>query len=192
MSLINTFPEVELFFKKDKFSEEELMLFIKELDEKYNDLQLRKSVSALISLKILQFQILQEKTSNNTLTKVRINNIDSKAKKKVKLHPNLITLKDKTIENIASILKMNVSQILKVLKRNGVIKTSKNILDINEFNIVSEIFNSRLMGLERIEKSNNPKKTIKRDKPKSLGKQISVYNKIEAIGIGKIIYIRKK
>lgn len=192
MSLINTFPEVELFFKKDKFSEEELMLFIKELDEKYNDLQLRKSVSALISLKILQFQILQEKISNNTLTKVRINNIDSKAKKKVKLHPNLITLKDKTIENIASVLKMNVSQILKVLKRNGVIKTSKNILDINEFSIVSEIFNSRLMGLERIEKSNNPKKTIKRDKPKSLGKQISVYNKIEAIGIGKIIYIRKK
>ena len=168
------------------------MLFIKELDEKYNELQLRKSVSALISLKILQFQILQEKISNNTLTKVRINNIDSKAKKKVKLHPNLITLKDKTIENIASVLKMNVSQILKVLKRNGVIKTSKNILDINEFSIVSEIFNSRLMGLERIEKSNNPKKTIKRDKPKSLGKQISVYNKIEAIGIGKIIYIRKK
>ena len=87
---------------------------------------------------------------------------------------------------------MNVTQILKVLKSNGVIKSSKNFLDINEFNIVSEIFNSRLMGLERIEKSNNPKKTIKGHKPKSMGKQISVYNKIEAIGIGKVIYIRKK
>jgi hypothetical protein len=192
MSLINTFPEVELFFKKDKFSEEELMLFIKELDEKYIDLQLRKSVSALISLKILQFQILQEKTSNKTLTKVRTSVNDSKARTKVKLHPNLITLKDKTIGNIASVLKMNVTQILKVLKSNGVIKSSKNFLDINEFNIVSEIFNSRLMGLERIEKSNNPKKTIKGHKPKSMGKQISVYNKIEAIGIGKVIYIRKK
>jgi hypothetical protein len=43
-----------------------------------------------------------------------------------------------------------------------------------------------------MERIKHPKQLIKRDKQKSLGKQISVYSKIEAIGIGKVIYIRKK
>lgn len=53
MNLIKTFPEVELFFKNDKFSQDELLLFIQELEQTYHDEQLRKSLSTLISLKIL-------------------------------------------------------------------------------------------------------------------------------------------
>lgn len=192
MSLLNTFPEVELFFKSDKFSQEELLSFIKEVEEKYKDEQLRKSVSTLISLKILQFQISHEEIPKKQNIVEKAKKLNLKPEKEDKFHPLLSALKHNSIENIATNLKWNVSRILRLIELKGISKSAENLLDSNEFKLVSEMFNSRLWGIERIERTKQPKQIIKRDKQKSIGKQISVYSKIEAIGMGKVIYIRKK
>lgn len=192
MSLLNTFPEVELFFKSDKFSQEELLSFIKEVEEKYIDKQLRKSVSTLISLKILQFQLSYEEIPKKRNIVEKAKKLNLKSEKDDKLHPLLTVLKHNSIENIAMNLQWSVSRILRLLELKGISKSADNLLENDEFKIVSEMFNSRLLGIERIEKTKNPKQMIKRDKPKSIGKQIDVYSKIEAIGMGKVIYIRKK
>jgi hypothetical protein len=192
MSLLNTFPEVELFFKSDRFSQEELLSFIKEIEVKYIDKQLRKSVSTLINLKILQFQISYEEIPKKRNIVEKAKKLNLKSEKNDKFHPLLNILKNNSIENIATNLQWSVSRLLRLLELKGISKSAENLLENNEFKIVSEMFNSRLLGIERIESTKNPKQMIKRDKPKSIGKQIDVYSKIEAIGMGKVIYIRKK
>lgn len=192
MSLLNIFPEVELFFKSEKFSQIELLSFIKEIEEKYKDEKLRKSASTLINLKILQYQISHEETPNNLNIVQKAKKLTSKQEKENNFHPLLYTLKHNSIENIATNLQWSISRIVRLLEQKGISKKPENLLDNIEFKIVSEMFNSRLWGIERAEKMKNPKQMIKRDKPKSLGKQIDVYSRIEAIGMGKVIYIRKK
>ena len=192
MSLLNTFPEVELFFKSDKFSQEELLSFIKEVEGKYKDSQLRKSVSTLISLKILQFQISHEEIPKKQNILQKAKKLNLKPEKEDKFHPLLSALKHNSIENIAINLQWSISRILRLLELKGISKSSENLLDDKEFKLVSEMFNSRLWGIERMERNKNPRQMIKRDKPKSTGKQIEVYSKIQAIGMGKVIYIRKK
>lgn len=192
MSLLNTFPEVELFFKSDKFSQEELLSFIKEVEEKYKEKQLRKSASTLISLKILQFKISYEEIPKKRNIVEKSKKLNLKSEKDDKFHPLLTELKHNSIENIATNLQWSVSRILRLLELKGISKSAENLLDSNEFKIVTEMFNSRLWGIERMERTKNPRQMIKRDKPKSIGKQIDVYSKIEAIGMGKVIYIRKK
>ena len=192
MSLLNTFPEVELFFKSEKFSQTELLSFIKEIDEKYKDERLRKSASTLISLKILQYQISHEETPRKQNIIGKAKKLAFKSEKDNNLHPLLNALKHNSIENIATNLQWSASRILRLLEQKGIAKKAENLLDDTEFKLVSEMFNSRLLGIERAEKMKNPRQMIKRDKQKSLGKQIDVYTKIEAIGMGKVIYIRKK
>lgn len=191
MSLLNTFPEVELFFKSDKFSQEELLSFIEEVEGRYNDQQLRKSISTLISLKILQFKISHEGVSYKQNIVEKAKKLNLKQEKNNRFHPLLTALKHNTIENIATNLQWTVSKILRLLELKGIHKSAENLLDINEFKLVSEMFSSRLFGIERMERSKNPKQMIKKDKPKSIGNQIGVYGKIEAFGMGKVIYIRK-
>ncbi|RZK11442.1 MAG: hypothetical protein EOO46_06775 [Flavobacterium sp.] len=192
MSLVNTFPEVQLFFKSDKFSQEELLSFIKEIEGKYKDAQLRKSVSTLISLKILQFQISHEEMPRKKNIIDKATKLTLEPEKEKKLHPLLSSLRHNSIENISINLQWSFSRISNLLKQKGISKSAENLLDSNEFKLVSEMFNSRLWGIERMERTKNPRQMIKKDKPKSLGNQISVYSKIEAIGMGKVIYIRKK
>jgi hypothetical protein len=190
MNLLKTFPEVELFFKSDKFSHDELLSFIQEVEKKYTEKKLRKSVSTLISLKILQFEI----SDNNELTQNRIaeesNQVIVKTEKSY--HSLIDALKHKSIENIAINLQWTSSQILRLLEQRGILKSLDSLLDENEFKLVSEMFYSRIMGIRRNEKSKFPKKMIKKDRQKSLNKQTDVYSKIEAVGLGKVIYIRKK
>ncbi|OYU78878.1 MAG: hypothetical protein CFE23_16585 [Flavobacterium sp. BFFFF1] len=188
MSLLKTFPEVELFFESDKFSQEELLSFIQEIEKKYTDERLRRSAHTLIRLKILQFEIAGTKTPS----KNNIVNGETATKKEKGVHSLIQGLRHKSIENIALKLQWTSSQILILLKQKGISKNLESLLDENEFKIVAEMFYSRIMGIRRNEKNKIPKKMIKKDKPKSLDKKNDVYSKIESIGLGKVIYIRKK
>jgi hypothetical protein len=192
MSLIKTFPEVELFFSSDKFSHVELLSFIEEVEKKYTDKKLRASIASLISLKILQYQIYHEEESKNNNSLAKQINIHLKHNDKNEIHPYLHVLKHNSIENIAINLHWSSSRLIRLLEQKGIFKKPQSLLDDTEFKQVSEMLNTRLKGIDRIEKTKKPKAMIKKDKPKSLGHQIQVYTKIKAIGIGKVIYIRKK
>jgi hypothetical protein len=192
MSLLKTFPEVDLFFSSDKFSQVELLAFIKEVEKKYTDEKLRASIATLISLKILQFQISHEEEpkSNNIVAKQK--SVRLKHKDKNEFHPLLQALMHNSVENIATNLQWSSSRLIRLLEQKKIFKKPQSLLNATEFKVVSEMLNSRLKGIERNERIKNPRAMIKKDKPKSLGKQIDVYSKIQAIGMGKVIYIRKK
>jgi hypothetical protein len=192
MNLIKTFPEVELFFSSDKFSQAELLSFISAIEEKYTDTKLRKSVSTLISLKILQYQISEEDEPRDENISEKSTKLNYKQEKESRLHNLLQTLSHNSIENIAITLKWSSSRLLRLLEQKAILKSPENLLDNAEFKLVREMLDSRLKGIERIERMKHPKRMIKKEKPKSLGKQIDVYSKIQAIGMGKLIYIRKK
>lgn len=193
MSLIKTFPEVEIFFESDKFSQVELLAFLKEIENKYKDEQLRKSLSSLISLKILQYETFPEETSINLNIVEKAKKLKFIEEKQNRFHPLLNQLKINSIENMAINLNWSLSRTLRLLEQKGISKDAKKMLDEKEFALAKEMFNSRLWGIERIEKTKNPEKTIvHRKKEKSLSKQNDVYSRIEAIGLGKVIYIRKQ
>ncbi|MFH6936368.1 hypothetical protein [Flavobacterium sp. FlaQc-30] len=189
MSLIKAFPEVEIFFERNKFSQIELLAFLKEIENKYKDEQLRKSLSSLISLKILQYETFP--INLNIVEKAK--KLKFIEEKQNRFHPLLNQLKINSIENMAINLNWSLSRTLRLLKQKGISKDAEKMLDEKEFALVEEMFNSRLWGIERIEKTKNPVKTIvHRKKEKSLSKQNDVYSRIEAIGLGKVIYIRKQ
>lgn len=86
-----------------------------------------------------------------------------------------------------------LSRILRLLKQKEIIKLGEDILDKKEFAIVRDMFNKRLFGIQRIQNSKKTNKWIfNKTKEKSMSNQNDVYSKIQAIGLGKVIYIRKK
>lgn len=193
MNLIKTFPEVELFFKNDKFTQEELLVFIREIENRYTNNQLRKSVSTLISLKILQYEIFPKKTPTKSNIVNKAEKLNLLPKGNNKFHPLLNRLKSNSIESMAINLDWSLSRTLRLLEQKGILKNGESILDKKEFALVRDMFNARLWGLQRIEKNKNPgKRVIQTHKEKSINNQNDVYSKIQAIGLGKVIYIRKK
>ncbi|WP_166778499.1 hypothetical protein, partial [Flavobacterium psychrophilum] len=121
----------------------------------------------------------------------------SKYKTKIveKTHSLTEDLKFRTIENIAKSLEWSSSLILKLLEQKGIKKLTDEMLNETEFEIVKEMFDARLLGLERIHKSFNPVQKINnKSKNKSINNKNNndVYQRIASIGLGKVIYIRKK
>ena len=57
MSLIKQFPEIESFFKKNKFSQENLDALIQEIEKKYNDVSILNSAKSFIKLELLKFDL---------------------------------------------------------------------------------------------------------------------------------------
>ena len=195
MNLLKTFPEIEIFFSNNKFTQEELAIFVTEIDKRYQDKQLRKSISTLIKLKLIQYETFPEE--NNA--KINIVTVSKKSNYKTKIvektHSLSNDLKFRTVESISTLLEWNITQTLRLLEQKGIIKSEQGFLNDLEFKLVKEMFDARLLGLERIHKSNQ---VIQRINNKSKNKSINnknnndVYQKIASIGLGKVIYIRKQ
>lgn len=199
MNLLKTFPEIELFFNIDKFTQEELLLFLIEIEKKYEDEQLRKAVSTLISLKILQYETFPVDNSEKINIVARTKKINYKPVEVDDFHPLTNELKLYSIENIANSLEWPLSRTLRLLEQNGITKKGEDLLDPDEFIIIKDMLNNRLLGLERIHKIENPIKKINNKlnnklKNRSIDNKNNndVYSRIQAIGLGKVIYIRKK
>lgn len=194
MSLIKCFPEVETFFENDSFTQEDLLLFVEEIENKYIESDERESVSALIKLKILQFE-LSDNTSlppkNKSIKHKKIKVLYNDNSNNDKIHISLQSLKHNSIENIALNIHWPTSRLINILKQKEIFKSPQDLLDEVEFSSVINMFNSRLKSLDRAY-INQKKIVIKKSPKKSLSKQLEVYNKIESIGLGKLIYIRKK
>lgn len=191
MSLIKAFPEVELFFENDEFSQEELICFIKDVEKKYSDKEIRKSLSTLIKLKILQYEISEEKELRGRNIVAKTKEIGAVLNQENRFQPLLQSLKYNSIENIALNIQWPTKRLIRLLEQKGISKCEQDLLNEHEFSQIKEMLNNRLYGLDRMDKMQNPV-IIKKYESKYQSNQIDVYSKIETMGLGKIIYIRKK
>ena len=57
MSLVQEFPEIDKFFKQDKFTQDDLNELVEYLESKYTTLQERKASNTLIELEMLKFSL---------------------------------------------------------------------------------------------------------------------------------------
>jgi len=193
MSLIKSFPEVEAFFIQSRFTDEQLLKFVTDIEAKYRDAELRNSISSLIKLKLLQFE-LQALDQTAHKRDIAIQKIKAKKhQEKIEFHGDLEELRYLSIENIAVKLKWSLNKLTTLLKQKNIDQQSSSTLNDKSFETVKDMCNARLIALDRLNKVKNPVKIINnKNKQKSLYKGIDVYNKIEALGLGKVIYIRKK
>ncbi|MDU0808960.1 hypothetical protein [Aquirufa regiilacus] len=60
MHLLNSYPEIHAFFKRDRFDSDELDHLKQLITERYVDKDLRKKANSLLALELLKFNILQE------------------------------------------------------------------------------------------------------------------------------------
>lgn len=191
MNLLKSFPEIDRFFAGSKFIDADLNVFLLEIDKNYADKDLRKAALNLINLELAKFQIVKDHIDLKPLSKeirLKENKIQSKQPDEIQ------ELKKLTIEMIAEKLRWRVERLLTVLSQNGLNRTGEQSLRGNEFNDVKEMLISRLKALQRMDKKEQleQRKTIKGKKiKKSLNARNDVYSKIEEIGLGKVIYIRK-
>lgn len=192
MNLIKAFPEIDSFFSKGQFSNHDLLILLKQLEEKYKDKKLREAIASLIKLELLKFEIVSfdEKPVKSIITSS--GKIKHKESNEIE-HPKIEKLKSKNLQDIAVSLKWSLSKLKVLISQKIVCPQDEQILTEDEFQKVKEMFKSRLFALDRLNKVRNPTKIItNKNKQKSLGRSIDVYRKIEAIGLGKVIYIRKQ
>ena len=189
MNLIYTFPEVEVFFKNQRFTQEELLHFIQSVEMKYDSVELRKAVAALISLKILQYDTFADEFEQINIV-AKYNRLKLESKRPYIIQELLDDLRGYSVQNIAVSLDWNLQKILRLLELKGINKTAKEFLTAVEYKTVKEMFNTRLLALQRIEKSNTIKFGTRRITTYSADTN-DVYAKIQAFGLGKVIYIRK-
>ena len=193
MNLIKSFPEVEIFFNQTKFTDEQLLKFVTDIESTYQDPKLRTCISSLIKLKLLQFHLQElDQTSPKRNIRIQKNNA-KKHTTKISFHRDLEELRHLSIENTALKLKWSLNKLITLSKQKNIEQKSSLVLNNKNFEIVRDMYNTRLIALDRLNQEMNPVKIINnKNKQKSLYKGIDVYNKIEAIGLGKVIYIRKK
>jgi len=192
MSLFKTFPEIDKFFVSNKFTETELDMFIQEIDKKYNDKDLRKAALSFINLELAKFQVVKDHIDLNIL-KARKHNNNPQLNR-----PNEIqTLKNSSIKMIAEKLDLplrKVANLLKMDSKLGLDQISNQILTSDEFNDAKEMILSRLKAIRRKEKQQkreNEGRVKSKKNRNSSNQRNDVYSKIEEIGLGKVIYIRK-
>lgn len=193
MSLLNTFPEIDKFFKRNQFSHTELSDFLNNIETTYKDVNLRKAAVSLINLEILKFDIQKEIVNLHPLkkekssTKITITKPDYTS--------DLSKLQVLTIEQIAKNLDWRIQKLQILLKQKKIEKTNVELLTKSEFLEVKEMFLARLTAVKRIEKKvefENKGRIKNKKNNKSLSKSDDVYSQIFKIGLGKVIYIRKK
>ena len=130
MNLLKAFPEIELFFQNESFSQEELLSFISELERQYSEKDIRKSASALIRLKLLQYDIAEKDNKQNIVARTK--KIDFKSKRENKIHPMLSSLRKKSIEEIAYNIQWSTARLLRLIKQQGISKQRHNLLNDDE------------------------------------------------------------
>jgi hypothetical protein len=189
MNLIYTFPEVEVFFKNQRFTQEELLYFIQSVEKKYDTIELRKAVATLISLKILQYDAFPDEFEQINIV-AKYNRLKLESKRPYTIQELLDELINYSVQNIAVSLDWDLQKLLRLLELKDIHKTEKEFLTAAEYKTVKEMFKTRLLALQRIEKSNTIKFGTRRITTPSADTN-DVYAKIQVFGLGKVIYIRK-
>ena len=195
MSLLKTFPEIDSFFSSKRFTDSDLNSFLKSIDEKYTDKGLRKSALTLIKLEMLKYDINKDELDLGEFEKSKI----QKNKIVKENHANnnfnkIDKLKNLKIEIIAEKLNWSFQYLQRILAQKNIVKVLGDNLNKEEFALIKEMLNSRLIAIKRSKrKQEQEKEALNNSKsiPKPLVYTDDVYGKIAWFGLGKVIYIRR-
>lgn len=204
--MIKQFKEIDDFFKKDIFNENDLINLKNLILSNYKDLNDIKLAYSVIELQLLKFEMLvnESQTNKQPLKKntVRIKKSlkeHNKVNNKSKVNNEVISQNEK-LENTKNFNLLGIlnqiteteskEKIINILKEKGVYKGRLNItLSVEDYNYVKD----QLKILIKTNKEKDPTLRIKTNKNRSISKTNSVYDKIKSVkGVGKIIYIRSK
>ena len=206
INMIKQFKEIDDFFKKDIFNENDLINLKNLILSNYKDLNDIKLAYSVIELQLLKFEMLvnESQTNKQPLKKntVRIKKSlkeHNKVNNKSKVNNEVISQNEK-LENTKNFNLLGIlnqiteteskEKIINILKEKGVYKGRLNItLSVEDYNYVKD----QLKILIKTNKEKDPTLRIKTNKNRSISKTNSVYDKIKSVkGVGKIIYIRSK
>jgi len=180
--MFNKFKEITDFFKQKKFTQTELDSLKKELEIKYPEKEILKAAFSLINLELVKFQLTffdnLEKEIQDISLDIKIltkKNTGIKKTNKYNTHlsniqfnkkPFIEQVKNKSINEIAQIIRTMSISIIKAFEKKNIIKQSSDNVSEEELISISEYLKAR------ITKYNNQEK--KRQKRKN---KILLYNK---------------
>ena len=220
MHLLNSFPEIHAFFKRDRFDSDDLDRLKLLITERYTDKDLRKKANSMLALELLKFNILQEHPKQRKELKVKDNipkprhpqkNPEAKASRFQEVQPKrnrivkpLIQISYDTsfptnIENLCIKLKMSRVEIAALCVKKDISLKGKSKLTDDELKKMLPIFQKRIGEIKAQER-----KEAERHKPKNKedvpvkhkkytsSHQVGVFDEIAKHGLGKLIYIRSR
>jgi hypothetical protein len=166
MNLLRAFPEIDTFFKQDRFTQENLNELFSKLQEVYTDRITFNSAKTLIELELLKFNLFEEfnicSFKSNTKKERRTESLLTLLKQQHIVKEEEDVLTEEEFSKIKPYIKSRCAAINRLQKEEKKMETFKNF----KFKFKSE-------GEESAGSSN-------------------VYDKIAQHGLGKIIYIRSK
>jgi len=177
MSLINSFPEINGFFKMNRFSKSDLETFINEIEKKYIEKNIRKAALSLIKLELVKYEIQNLNKENQSITVIDNNRKTRKKRDRIKLRKSIYSKKkivekkpgknenkytkiSKKIVEIPNEIPLGIielseyienspSFILRILANKSIIKTFDSKLSFDELNMIKPYIISRLNALKR-------------------------------------------
>jgi hypothetical protein len=211
--MLSRFSEINTFFNKESFTEDELILLKANVAKRYSEVKERELAESLIKLKLIQFTLEDyspsKKQSFGEITRrpkksIRPkNNLRRTSKSKTKKGGKSISSKptidysfieNLTIEEIAKKLDVSIELILRYLRKHQISLTKESKLEEELFKSEEAFFNNFYRALLRKNPKEKPKiKSITKKKGSRKSIAPGVYGGIQkAGGVGKLIYIRKK
>jgi hypothetical protein len=194
MSLLKTFPEIDIFFSSKRFTDSDLNSFLKSIDEKYTDKGLRKSALTLIKLEMLKYDINKDELVLAEFEKSKIQKNKIVSEKSTNNFNKVDKLANLKIEFIAENLNWSFQYLQRLLAQKNIVKVMGDNLNKEEFALIKEMLNSRLIAIKRNKRKQEQEKEALNNS-KSISKPLvytdDVYGKIAWFGLGKVIYIRR-
>jgi hypothetical protein len=154
MSLLNSFPEIEFFFQKIKFTNSELDLLRQEINLKYSINEIRKSGLNLIDLKLVQYELKKEESKFKAITK----NPNFRQSINFSVFSEINRIKSLNIENISIELDWSFKRFQTLLAQKEIVKINTETLNDAEFILVKDMISNRINILKRLKKQTQFKK----------------------------------
>lgn len=212
MHLLNSFPEIHAFFKRDRFDSDELDHLKQLITERYLEKDLRKKANSLLALELLKFNILQEhpeqrqvpiapKIKNKSPKKFH-SPVDSVPRRKIQ--KPLIQISYETsfpanFENLCTKLSITKIELAALSAKKDISLKGKTKFSDVEHQKLIPLFQKRLGEIRALERKEAAKKQIKKheDVIPKFKKHVSsfrgdVFDEIAKHGLGKLIYIRSR
>ncbi|MDT0691568.1 hypothetical protein RM549_17385 [Salegentibacter sp. F188] len=203
-SLPQQFPEIDVFFERKSFSEDELNSLKDMVEQQYRNEQMRKAGLSLIALHLVKYKIestqkpipqasvkLKKPVEKKKIPKPKQAKPQNESKPKKDVDQVLLELKDMSISDISNRINIPRSVLFYELEKNGIEKRGTSKLTALEFGLISTLIRRRLGGDKIIGAKNKTGKAIKRNFGKGKKNYDGVFGKIQRYGgAGKIIYTR--
>lgn len=194
--MINQFPKLSKFFRKNSFTQDDIINLLDDLFEKHQEKNIRKTIVSLIELELLKYKIDPSYKPKKLKEKAEVRKSVSKSKPvvaSIKKQTVFLEFENKTITEVGKLIKMDPNLIIEQLKQNGRNYLLTDILLVKDQKFLNDHTISLARAYIRRKKDNKKitsQKRIKRTNNNSFPS--GVYGSLQLHGPGKIIYIRSK